>query len=153
MMRANLVVLLCVLGFSIGVSAQSSIEDNKVFYLNVFINENKTIYVEEEKTSFQNVQNQVAEMLHKQPFKVDQQIIFRIFGDNDLDMGYIIDVNAEMRKAIQENIKTFKVFFLDFVLWVFLKRAKSRGGLRGKYRTFVNQRTTRKNTGANKRTL
>jgi len=105
-MRANLVVLLCVLGFSIGVSAQSSIEDNKVFYLNVFINENKTIYVEEEKTSFQNVQNQVAEMLHKQPFKVDQQIIFRIFGDNDLDMGYIIDVNAEMRKAIQENIKT-----------------------------------------------
>ncbi len=112
-MRANLVVLLCVLGFSIGVSAQSSIEDNKVFYLNVFINENKTIYVEEEKTSFQNVQNQVAEMLHKQPFKVDQQIIFRIFGDNDLDMGYIIDVNAEMRKAIQENIKTTERYLLE----------------------------------------
>ncbi|MEO2071823.1 MAG: hypothetical protein ABGW99_10870 [Zunongwangia sp.] len=67
---------------------------------------NKTIYVEEEKTSFQDVQNQVTKMLRKQPFKVDQQIIFRIFGDKDLDMGYIIDVNAEMRKAIQENIKT-----------------------------------------------
>lgn len=80
-MRAKLTVLLCVLGFSMGVSAQSSIENNKVFYLNVFINANKTIYVEEEKTSFQNVQNQVAEMLRKQPFKVDQQIIFRIFGD------------------------------------------------------------------------
>ena len=105
-MRAKLTVLLCVLGFSMGVSAQSSTENNKVFYLNVFINANKTIYVEEEKTSFQNVQNQVAEMLRKQPFKVDQQIIFRIFGDKDLDMGYIIDVNAEMRKAIQENIKT-----------------------------------------------
>ncbi|MFC6860556.1 hypothetical protein [Zunongwangia atlantica] len=105
-MRANLVVLLCVLGFSIGVSAQSSIENNNVFYLNVFINANKTIYVEEEKTLFQDVQNQVTKMLRKQPFKVDQQIIFRIFGDNDLDMGYIIDVNAEMRKAIQENIKT-----------------------------------------------
>ena len=106
MMRAKLTVLLCVLGFSMGVSAQSSTENNKVFYLNVFINANKTIYVEEEKTSFQNVQNQVAEMLRKQPFKVDQQIIFRIFGDKDLDMGYIIDVNAEMRKAIRENIKT-----------------------------------------------
>ena len=105
-MRAKLTVLLCVLGFSMGVSAQSSTENNNVFYLNVFINANKTIYVEEEKTSFQNVQNQVAEMLRKQPFKVDQQIIFRIFGDKDLDMGYIIDVNAEMRKAIQENIKT-----------------------------------------------
>ena len=105
-MRANLVVLLCVLGFSIGMNAQSSIENNNVFYLNVFINANKTIYVEEEKTLFQDVQNQVTKMLRKQPFKLDQQIIFRIFGDKDLDMGYIIDVNAEMRKAIQENIKT-----------------------------------------------
>tara|TARA_B100000408_G_scaffold101788_1_gene78865 strand:+ start:2348 stop:2749 length:402 start_codon:yes stop_codon:yes gene_type:complete len=105
-MKENLTILICFLGFSMGINAQSSIENNNVFYLNVFINANKTIYVEEEKTSFQDVQNQVTKMLRKQPFKVDQQIIFRIFGDKDLDMGYIIDVNAEMRKAIQENIKT-----------------------------------------------
>ena len=105
-MREKLSILLCFLGFSMGINAQSSIEINNVFYLNVFINANKTIYVEEEKTSFQDVQNQVTKMLRKQPFKLDQQIIFRIFGDKDLDMGYIIDVNAEMRKAIQENIKT-----------------------------------------------
>ncbi len=105
-MREKLTVLLCVLGFSIGVSAQSSIENNNVFFLNVFINANKTIYVEEEKTSFQNVQDQITEILRKQPFKLDQQIIFRIFGDKDVDMGYIIDVNNEMRKAIKENIKT-----------------------------------------------
>ena len=105
-MKENLTILICFLGFSMGINAQSSIENNNIFYLNVFINANKTIYVEEEKTSFQDVQNQVTKMLRKQPFKVDQQIIFRIFGDNDLDMGYIIDVNAEMRKAIHENIKT-----------------------------------------------
>ncbi|ADF50531.1 biopolymer transport protein ExbD/TolR [Zunongwangia profunda SM-A87] len=105
-MKENLTILICFLGFSMGINAQSSIENNNIFYLNVFINANKTIYVEEEKTSFQDVQNQVTKMLRKQPFKLDQQIIFRIFGDKDLDMGYIIDVNAEMRKAIQENIKT-----------------------------------------------
>ena len=105
-MKENLTILICFLGFSMGINAQASIENNNVFYLNVFINANKTIYVEEEKTSFQDVQNQVTKMLRKQPFKLDQQIIFRIFGDKDLDMGYIIDVNAEMRKAIQENIKT-----------------------------------------------
>ena len=105
-MKENLTILICFLGFSMGINAQSSIENNNIFYLNVFINANKTIYVEEEKTSFQDVQNQVTKMLRKQPFKLDQQIIFRIFGDNDLDMGYIIDVNAEMRKAIHENIKT-----------------------------------------------
>ena len=105
-MKENLTILICFLGFSMGINAQSSILNNNIFYLNVFINANKTIYVEEEKTSFQDVQNQVTKMLRKQPFKLDQQIIFRIFGDKDLDMGYIIDVNAEMRKAIQENIKT-----------------------------------------------
>ena len=62
-MREKLSILLCFLGFSMGINAQSSIEINNVFYLNVFINANKTIYVEEEKTSFQDVQNQVAEML------------------------------------------------------------------------------------------
>ena len=40
------------------------------------------------------------------PFKVDRKIIFRIFGDKALDLGYISDVNSEMRKAIRENIKT-----------------------------------------------
>ncbi|WBL22494.1 ExbD/TolR family protein [Zunongwangia sp. HRR-M8] len=99
-------ILLCFLGFAITAKAQSNTENSNTFYLNVFINANKTIYVEEEKTSFENVQNQVTKMLRKQLFKVDQQIVFRIFGDKDLDMGYIIDVNAEMRKAIQENIKT-----------------------------------------------
>ena len=105
-MKNRIAIILCFLGFSMTINAQSSIENNNVFYLNVFINANKTIYVEEEKTSFQNVQKQVSEILRKQPFKIDQQIVFRIFGDKDLDMGYIIDVNAEMRKAIRENIKT-----------------------------------------------
>ena len=105
-MKNRIAIILCFLGFSMTINAQSSIENNNVFYLNVFINANKTIYVEEEKTSFQNVQKQVSEILRKQPFKIDQQIVFRIFGDKDLDMGYIIDVNSEMRKAIRENIKT-----------------------------------------------
>ncbi|WBL25556.1 ExbD/TolR family protein [Zunongwangia sp. HGR-M22] len=99
-------ILLCFLGFAIITKAQSNTENSNTFYLNVFIDSNKTIYVEEAKTSFQNVQKQVSEILRNQPFKIDQQIIFRIFGDKDLDMGYIMDVNAEMRKAIRENMKT-----------------------------------------------
>ena len=49
-MKENLTILICFLGFSMGINAQSSIENNNIFYLNVFINANKTIYVEEEKT-------------------------------------------------------------------------------------------------------
>ena len=58
-MKENLTILICFLGFSMGINAQSSIENNNVFYLNVFINANKTIYVEEEKTSFQGTKKSV----------------------------------------------------------------------------------------------
>lgn len=104
-MKKLLFLMICFLG-ALASHAQSSTANNNIFYLNVFINANKTIYVEEDQTSFQNVQKQVAEILRKLPFKVDRKIIFRIFGDKDLDLGYISDVNTQMNKAIEENLKT-----------------------------------------------
>lgn len=104
-MKKLLFLVICLLGM-ISSHAQSSRENNSTFYLNVFINAHKTIYVEEEKTTFRNVESQVSEILRKQPFRVGQRIIFRIFGDKDLNVGYIADVNNEMRKAIEENIRT-----------------------------------------------
>ena len=59
-------ILLCFLGFAITTKAQSNKESSNTFHLNVFISANKTIYVEEEKTSFQNVQKQVSEILRNQ---------------------------------------------------------------------------------------
>ncbi|MCL6219680.1 hypothetical protein [Zunongwangia pacifica] len=56
-------ILLCFLGFAFTANAQSSTANDNIFYLNVFINANKTIYVEEDQTSFQNVQKQVAGIL------------------------------------------------------------------------------------------
>jgi len=58
-MQNTFYILLCFLGFAFTANAQSSTANDNIFYLNVFINPNKTIYVEEDQTSFQNVQNRL----------------------------------------------------------------------------------------------
>ena len=93
--------------FSINaVSAQKSDTGTDPFYVNIFISADKTIYVETEKSGFDEVEDKVSELIRNKPFKLDQKIIYRIFADENLDLGYIIDVNREMLSAYKENVFT-----------------------------------------------
>ena len=74
------------------------------FYVNVFVNANRTIYVETEKTQFQDIENKISEIIRNKPFKLDQKIIYRIFADENLKLGYIIDINSKMLGAYNENV-------------------------------------------------
>ena len=99
--------------FSISaVSAQKSDTGTDTFYVNIFISADKTIYVETEKSGFDEVEDKVSELIRNKPFKLDQKIIYRIFADENLDLGYIIDVNREMLSAYKENVFT-KRFLLN----------------------------------------
>lgn len=74
--------------------------------MNLFISANKTVYVETEKTKFENVEKKVSEIVRNMPFKPDQKIVYRIFADENLDLGYIMDVNQEMISGYAEDIST-----------------------------------------------
>lgn len=78
------------------------------FYVNLFISADKTIFVENEKTNFKEVETEVADIIRNKPFKLDQKIVYRIFADENLKLGYIIDVNHEMIKGYGENVKTLR---------------------------------------------
>lgn len=86
--------------------AQKKSNENSKFYINVFINADKDVFVESEKTEFSKITMEVKEIINKQTFKVDQKITYRIFADENLKLGYIMDVNQEMNKAYYENIPT-----------------------------------------------
>ena len=86
--------------------AQNNTNENSEFYINVFINANKDVFVESEKTEFAKITKGIKEIIKKHPFKVDENITYRIFADENLKLGYIIDVNQEMNKAYFENIQT-----------------------------------------------
>ncbi|MDX1760607.1 MAG: hypothetical protein R3218_00465 [Christiangramia sp.] len=55
--------------------------------------------METEKTDFNEVQEKVSSLLRSRPFKLDQKVIYRIFADEDLKLGIIMDVQDEMSRA------------------------------------------------------
>lgn len=74
------------------------------FYINVFVDSDKNIYLEDQKISFDELENKVSEIIRNKPFKLDQNIIYRIFADENLKLGYIIDINDEMLSAYNEKV-------------------------------------------------
>lgn len=98
-------LLLTVLAIN-NLSAQETETQKDQFFVNLFISADKTIYVETEKTDFHNVEKEVEEIVRNRPFKLDQEIIYRIFADKNLDLGYIIDINNKMLAAYHDNVKT-----------------------------------------------
>ncbi|WP_300442024.1 biopolymer transporter ExbD [Christiangramia sp.] len=81
-------------------------------YVNLFISADKTIFVETEKTDFENVEQKVSKMLRNKPFKVDQPVTYRIFADEKLKMGFLIDINQELLSAHKENVR-FEKYLLN----------------------------------------
>lgn len=90
------------------VISQERISQNEPFYINLFISADKTIYVETSKTPFQEVETKVADIIRNIPFKIDQRIIYRIFADENLKLGYIMDVNQEMLSGYNDNVTTLR---------------------------------------------
>ena len=76
------------------------------FYVNLFISADKTIFVETERTNFKEVETKVADIIRKKPFKLDERVVYRVFADENLKLGYIMDVNQEMLSGYGENVQT-----------------------------------------------
>ncbi len=89
-------------------TGQENTSQPQAFYVNVFISADKDIYVETDKTKFEDVDLKVASIIRNAPFKLDQKIVFRIFADENLKLGYIWDVNDEMRSGYNDNVQTLK---------------------------------------------
>lgn len=104
LMFKNIVFIVLSLFLSNHVVAQNSNSQIEPFYVNVFISADKTIYVETQKTEFQNIGDEVSSIIRNKPFNLDQKIVYRIFADKNLDLGLIIDVNQEMLSAYRENV-------------------------------------------------
>lgn len=98
-----LVLILLSAGEVIG---QERIDQQKPFYINLYISANKTIFVETEKTDFKEVEAKVAHIIRSIPFKLDQRIVYRIFADENIKLGYIMDVNEEMLSGYDDNVQT-----------------------------------------------
>lgn len=89
------------------ISAQVASSNTEAFYVNLFISADKTIYAETEKIEFNEVQEKVSSLLRNRPFQLDQKVIYRIFADENLKLGLIVDLQAEMSKAEKAPTQKF----------------------------------------------
>ena len=76
------------------------------FYINIFISHDKNIYLENHKIDFDDIENQVSEIIRNKPFILDQEIVYRIFADEDLGLGLVSDVNRRMLSAYHDHVKS-----------------------------------------------
>ncbi len=79
----------------IEISAQT-IDENPVYYINVLIDANYNIYVQEKQIGFEEVTKEVRSIVYNIPAAKYQGVVYRIYGDEKLKMGNIIDVGAEL---------------------------------------------------------
>jgi biopolymer transport protein ExbD len=84
---------------------QASTQETQPFYVNIFINAEETYYVETERTEIENIEQKVSEIVRKKPFRIDQQIVHRIFADKNLPMAKLIDLDQKLQNAYSDNIR------------------------------------------------
>ncbi len=86
-------------------TAQTTEQKTSTFYVNVFINDNKDIRVESNLVEFENVSEEVKKRIYDHPFKMDENIVYRIFADKNLMLGYIMDVEQKMFDGYNHNTR------------------------------------------------
>lgn len=86
----------------------TGVSQTEVNYINVFINADKTIYLETRKIEFDEVEKEVQKKVRSIAFKPDQKLVYRIFADEKLKHGFIMDVNREMLSGYGESVQTQK---------------------------------------------
>lgn len=98
-MLKNIFLLAVSILLSFPLFSQNNAINKSTFYINVFINSSKQVYVESNKTEFSNIKVEIKKIIRNHSFKIDETIVFRIFADENLKLGYISDVNREMDEA------------------------------------------------------
>lgn len=105
-MLKNIFLLAVSILLSFPLFSQNNAINKSTFYINVFINSSKQVYVESNKTEFSNIKVEIKKIIRNHPFKIDETIVFRIFADENLKLGYISDVNREMDEAFDIPLST-----------------------------------------------
>jgi len=92
----------------------NSVLAQKAFEVNVFVNADKIIYLEEQQVNLGELSTEVKELVYNQPALKYDSVIFNIYGDKNLQHGFIMDVNRKMLAGYQSGKVTTRKYLLEF---------------------------------------
>lgn len=105
--------LLILISFSIlGITTTEAQKSESTFVINVLIDAHKNITIETLSVSFEEVQEVTKTILYNRKFILDEKIIFKVYGHEDLSLGYVMDVENEIAKATNERMQRLR-YLLD----------------------------------------
>lgn len=73
--------------------------------INVLIDADKNIMIENTKVDFDEIGGAVKNIISNRPQIATKRLVYRIFADESLKLGYIIDVEQELFKAFSDNTR------------------------------------------------
>lgn len=71
-------------------------KENPVYYINVLIDADHNIYVQGKVIGFEEITKEVRSIVYNISAAKYQGVVYRIYGDESLKMGNIIDVGTEL---------------------------------------------------------
>jgi len=99
--------------FSLFISA-NSVFAQEAFEVNVFVDADKNIYLEDKQVKFDELSIEVKELVYNQSSLKYNNVIFNIYGDENLKHGIIMDVNREMLAAYRSGKITTRKYLLKY---------------------------------------
>ncbi len=71
-------------------------QESPVYYINVLVDANHNIYIQDKNVKFEEVTKEVRSIVYNISAKKYQGVVYRIYGDESLKMGNIIDLGTEL---------------------------------------------------------
>ena len=112
-MKPNKYFLLFLIMISYSGNAQNKKISPKPLIINVLIDAEKNVYIEENKTSNENVIHSIQRIVNNTPANKYEGVIYMLFADGSLQHGTIMDVNQLLLKAYQPVKTKTEKYLLD----------------------------------------
>ena len=107
------IVFAILLFMSFKINAQTFKEKKSTYYINILINKNKEVRIESDLVQFKNLDKEIKKRIYNRPFKLDENVTYRVFADENLLLGYIMDVEEKLFAGYSSYTTNRKRYLLD----------------------------------------
>ncbi len=97
--------------FSLSTTIAQETED--VFTVDVFIDSGAQVYLEDTPIQADNIEQEMSDHAFKNNAFNEDEVLYRIYADRNLDLGIIMNVNNQLIKAFHPSNTRTKRYLLD----------------------------------------
>ncbi len=103
--------ILMLLSFLISNSSLQQ-ESQEIFTVDVYINADRQVYLEDKLIKANEVKKEINDYASRKKAFLEDSVLYRIYADRNLDMGFIMNINNQLIKAFHPANTRTKRFLL-----------------------------------------